>query len=258
MVVFYFGIILSYIPMLQQINNGMRIPRSSDFIQYTLVIYMIEIAEGNKRKGNYLGALICSIELIFVAQVRMALVVCGLVLVMIICSKGKYRFVLMFMGLAFCVYFVVNFFLQQDSVVISLFLGTGKRYDSVFYRIIEIKYYMKYIFAGGMFGFGFNGDTELLKYSITDIGILGFFYQFGLMGIVWFISFVYVLFARLHNTKEIGVKAMVVYLIGDCISLSPLNAQRIVFLPFALLFIDMSSKLKIEAKDEYCICHFKL
>lgn len=235
----YFNILLTDVPVYQMANRNIRLPQSSDFVALAAIFFIINFIE-NKKKSPVIifGAIVCLFELFFVAQVRMILLAVIVAIMVEVYLKSKSKYILIGLASIIIIGILLEIMINNNISIVSLFLGEGKRYKSALYRLVEIKHFVKYIFANGWFGFGFSKDSSILMYSVTDIGIIGFISRFGLVGIIWLFFFCKYLFRKYKQANNGYSRTLIMFLLICFISLSPFDSQRIVFLPFELLIID--------------------
>ncbi len=150
------------------------------------------------------------------------------------------------------VLFGVGLILSYENII-NYFLSM--RASSYRQRIREISFYGGKIFQNIFFGIGFLRDIPTNQfelhgfenlYYISDIGILGFFAIWGLIGILLSIAF-WILNAKLikkirHTSGKYHnlIVCTYLYLVGTSINLCTFDVQRIVFLPIMLAVIDYS------------------
>lgn len=227
-----------------------RIKEPADFIAFAMVLILVQIVINNKMTANeFLIIFVDMFYLIVVSQTRMYVLVmfilfgvCGLIFIY---RYNKKMFTMISLGIPVCgvigAFFMLNLFMQ------------GNRAISYSVRLEAINFYLSEMPKHSLLGIGFpntqwtvsmlhgNGLLEFLgyQYYLDDIGIIGFYTVFGLLGVLALILFLISMmnFIRIGRNKgSILILFLFVFLTSG--SLILFNVQRIVYLPFifALMF----------------------
>lgn len=161
----------------------------------------------------------------------------------------------------------------SSSALVQFFLST--RPSSFRQRLREIAFYSEKIFYNKFIGIGFLRDLpdsynyKILhgsghSYFVSDIGILGFFAIWGVIGICLTVYFIIICISIIKKTSIKYGKyhdlyvCVLLYLIGTSINLCAFDVQRIVYLPISLAVLDccvkrMNCKIKLFKNKKYRI-----
>lgn len=130
---------------------------------------------------------------------------------------------------------------------------------SVYARLYAYDHFLSAFKSNPLFGIGLLPDDKTnsiisevlhgkLGYAnLTDVGVTGFLAQFGIIGIIFLITFIYLTIRNLKNceikeTKYWMVKASLIYMLVTCTTLSVFDPQRIVILPVIIYLLNCLSK----------------
>lgn len=228
------------------VNN--RFVTDGDFLLFvSFIIFFIGIwsKKGiNKFDISYLILFI--IHQIFFAKGRVALLIflcmfAGFLIFYIVKLPKKYQYMVL-LG-----YAMVGAFMLYN-IIIKLSFFSGERAISGQVRLYEIQYYLEYAKLHTFWGIGFTDDQLLLhggfgqllggKYSMTDVGVIGYFGIFGYIGVPFIVSYSIQLIRLCMNSRSLGITLIVLtYFIGQCGTLFPLNIPRIFLFTVASAFV---------------------
>lgn len=228
--------------LIQERGNTLRLARPADFISLSCILAFSFIL---KQKGNIKWIVYFIISLIavfWVTQTRiyeLAIIVScvfGWLLYMdykIILIIKKWWWVIAIIICPFFIKFVYSFFAAEDLG------GTLVRLDGYIY-------FLKNINKNGVIGIGFIANPENdfiirgpeLKYSLTDLGIVGFIGTYGFLGIIYlgilgvqfYKSFKY----SFKNKNQSEVILLIVYIFITSLSVIFNDLQRAIYLPIYL------------------------
>lgn len=241
--------IVQGVSLIQYVNGNLRFPQTADIIGLTSILSICQmIYEKKIYKKNFpiyiVIFIICLLTLVFISIVRMMFVTVLITFLIIIYSwiskksKKTMRISLM------CFIIPIIIIVIQKLNIFDLLLGKGQQFDSAMYRFQIIDHFSKHMFDNGFFGFGFS-QTLIMKYSITDIGFLGFIFKYGLIGISWLLFIVKLIIWKMKNSIEKTYSLGIITFISiSFISLSMFDSQRITFLPFLFAFLDFFTRSK--------------
>jgi len=118
-------------------------------------------------------------------------------------------------------------------------------------RFDELSYYLGLFKKNFLFGYGMinpqYGDSEeckklvhgvLMKFSITDIGIVGQMARSGVLILVWYLCFIKYVLSKKHLKRHI---CMSVYILLSSINLVVLDTERMIIVPFVLTLYEMDN-----------------
>lgn len=226
----------------------LRIKAPADFIAFgTMVIIVYMLIDSKKTKQNLIPLTINTVYLVVVSQTRMYIItilILEIFMVLYKVNKINKVFTVVFM-------YIVGFFgIAMIPKIFSTFIN-GERKTSYTVRIEAINFYFNEISLRKIVGIGFPNtfSTEYLlhggmlnilgyQYYLDDIGILGFIVTFGVVGYIILGIFIIQLIREFMRTPNKLVSLVPIsYILLTSISLSLVNVQRIIYLPFILFII---------------------
>lgn len=230
-----------------------RVKSPADFISFSILALIVYVILHRKRaivSFVYMG--LDLFYVVFISQTRMYIIVDVILIVIFILSRiDKVNHLLAISILSIAG--MIGFFGISD---LFLEFTSGSRAISYSVRMDAIRFYFGEMPKENLLGIGFPNTFETYdilhsnlltllgyQYYLDDIGILGFLVVFGVMGFI-------VLFLILYELIKLFIKATrkwlvllpIWYLLSTSISLSLLNVQRIVYLPFVLFLIAFLSQ----------------
>ncbi|WP_287549595.1 hypothetical protein [Clostridium sp.] len=242
------GVYYNSYPLIQYVNGNLRLPQSADIIGFTCVLFSYNYIYKARKIKYLVGTIITFLTVLLVSQVRMSLLAIGITIIIMLIQEFRY-YKRGFLYFVFCIailmagFILVTKFGITKNSILDVFIGEGQKQASALYRIIEIKHYSKYFFENYLFGFGFTNNPDIIVYSLTDIGVFGFIFKFGLLGLIWLIFLVkYFLKSLKASRNKVLTIGCITYFSFTFISLSMFDSQRIVLLPLLLFLIYESNK----------------
>lgn len=221
----------------------------------TLIIFSLLISWGvlQKKKNDKLhifNIVLGGLYIVYVCQTRMTtlVIICTMLLVLVFNKVGRKYSILKKAIVIIMALTVLLAPLYIDSIFDS---NTG----SVYARTYAYKFYIEKIVENPLFGIGLLPDDKTnatitktlhgdLGYAnITDVGIVGYSVQFGIVGIILLIALVLIIYGNFKRYKKkdniyYSCLACCIYILGTCSTLSIFDTQRIVMLPFVLFLIN--------------------
>lgn len=230
-----------------------RLPSSSDFVFFSMVLLIIGFVLFKKQLMNLKFMSIFIIDIFFIiviGQTRMYILMVALILALMLFTFLK-------SGNKVNDLLLLTTFLVIGCTVIMLLtfrldLTNGDRAVSLTIRQGAISYFLNNINYNGFYGFGFarddlygyliHGTTTLWwggimqsGYNYDDVGVFGFLAIFGYSGILFLIIYLsQILLAFLKSNLKILSFLVLLVLVMSMGSLSLFNPQRIMYLPFYL------------------------
>ncbi|WP_203649327.1 hypothetical protein [Secundilactobacillus yichangensis] len=237
-----------------------RISEAADFVSFSIFIQSYLVATNKvKIRSIIFWTLTNFLYIIFIAQTRMYMIV-DIVIVLLALVSLLNRKNIQFGIIIGLLALTISAFAIHP--IIDQFVN-GTRSISYFVRIQALKFYYNEIPAKSFFGIGFpNGSQDLVlhggilntlgyQYYLDDLGVFGFYVQFGLSSLFILVSFIGGTVRALIISKEkIGVFLAIVYIGLTSISLSLLNSQRIFYFAAILFFISVISVESKSRKDK--------
>nr|QOW37896.1 Wzy [Leuconostoc mesenteroides] len=201
-------------------------------------------------------------NLFFVGQVRVYFAISLLLFVFVLFMKGVSQFKKVKMV------FVVLGIVAGAALILLIikklnFFGGGTRQASSIVRSEEISYYLSHAYDNKFFGIGFpdiNNYYYLIRgfsptyqasvFYLEDVGIFGFIAIFGVLGIVYLVLFLNDLFKTVkYNENRIIMLVILLSYLATYFTLIPLNASRIMLIPFYLIIVTVLSRSKNSEKN---------
>lgn len=231
----------------------------------TLIIFSVIMSWGyiigshvslRKNKLHYFNVITGLIYIIYTCQTRVVsiMLICTLILVWGMSKTGRKFSILnrvVIVIMAVLVITAPTYFADYfDS-------STG----SVYARLYAYDFFFSEFKSNPLLGIGLLPDDKTnntifqvlhgnLGYAnLTDVGITGYLAQFGIVGIVFLIAFIYLIIrilkkCKIKGTKYWMVKACSIYMLASCSTLSIFDIQRIVILPVILYLLNCLDKEK--------------
>lgn len=231
-----------------------RIAQASDFVSFSILIIAFSLVDSHYLKPAY--RLILPIDLLYivlVGQTRMYMILDVIIVVtviLLVSLKKDVNFgfiigMLILTGMVMVVPSIFNHFV------------TGSRSVSYSVRMEAYNFYMSEMPHNTLLGIGLPGAAQdyilhgnLLtilgyQYYLDDLGIFGFYVQFGASAIIVLIIFIIEAFREWYRTDNKQVMFLSFVYIGiSSISLSLLNPQRIIYMAAILFIVDIYNKNK--------------
>ncbi|KZT77553.1 hypothetical protein Nizo1840_3004 [Lactiplantibacillus plantarum] len=237
-----------------------RIAQASDFVSFSILIIAFSFVDSHYLKTAY--KLILPFDLLYivlVGQTRMYMILDVIIVVTAI--------LLVFLKKDVNFGFIVGMLLLAAMIMVvpSVFkhFVTGSRSVSYSVRMEAYNFYLSVMPHNTLLGIGFPGSAQdyilhgnLLtilgyQYYLDDLGIFGFYVQFGVSAIIVLIAFIVETFRGWYRTDNKQVMFLSFVYIGiSSISLSLLNPQRIIYMAAILFIIDTYNKNK-EISDPF-------
>lgn len=235
-------------------DGRLRLVMSGDFVAVGMVLALGRVFRTGKMRVLNCGlALLMAVELYWVAQTRFLLigVFAAATVGFVISGKNKaFKVVLVFLALVLLS--------SQFSNQISSVLFPDELNVSSTARVNAYSYYWMHAYDLGLFGLGYipsgSPHSTLLamittsgfeRGDITDIGIVGYFARYGLLGLVSLAILVYQfirLFQHRVNKHPFSGNPEAWMVLAFVVAISPTMAitdpQRILYLPFVVLLIE--------------------
>lgn len=237
------------------------------------------LSEGSNRRQKRISVIIIACTIILAAFV----------------TKGRMRTLSYIAGMAICAlvrhgsikkkvfsigvivigcYFLMVSPIGQDILDVLWGSGTGLSADTLSIRDAERAYYLSKIFESFksfVLGYGYpnssRSQTVLLStptvgnwtYYTTDIGIIGDFYYYGILGIIWFIAiYLMMLYKGIQIYKKTRNTAFIQIVIVDLIgamTLVPLLFSSTLIMPLTFALMEF---LYAGSQANYCYNPFTI
>lgn len=249
--------------MAEKREFGIRLTFPSTLIIFSFLISCGQLKENKKNKLHKCNLVISAIYIFCICQTRMTsiAILCAIGII-IIFNKISY-------GLKKAIIIILTI------IVLIAPLGLENLFDnktgSVYARIYSIELYTKEFLENPVFGIGLlpdDGSNVTIQKilhgdegyaNITDIGIIGYIVQFGIVGLVLLIYLIKIAYGILNkygkrDAKYYSLITCIIYILITSSTLSIFDTQRIVIIPFILFFIfDMECSNKIELRNSNTI-----
>lgn len=230
-----------------QMRSGLRLARPCDFLCFSFLSTLCLLVK-EKKKGLHWGLLIIGIYIFWVGQTRLyELIIAALFIAyLLLYTKANLKVVA-----------VVTVIASWDSIknFYHNFMASFSAKDTLSSTIARTQGYeivKNDIFKHYIWGAGFDGKFQFSlagwNYALSDLGIVGYFSVWGLLGI-FFVTMVVLRF--LLNIRYIVKNQLVnhcpetiflaIWFAGSCVSVSFSDVQRILYLPLMLLMLRQNS-----------------
>lgn len=233
--------------MAEKRNFGIRLTFPSTLIIFSLLISWGQLRANNKNKLHYINFYISLIYVIFICQTRMTTIAILTTIFLTILfrkfSKGIRKLIIGIIAIVVIIapFKIGKIFSNDDS-------------GSVYARTYAIEYYTRQFLTQPIFGIGVLPDdnTSILIYeilhgnkgyaNITDVGLVGFIFQFGIVGILLLVYLTKIVYNALkknntHKDKYYSLLSCIIYILITSSTLSIFDVQRIVILPIILFMV---------------------
>lgn len=226
--------------------GALRINTASNAIIFLAIIIAFANILCKKSNKKHIAVFILGIvSFIYVSRGRMAIVGLGITLVSMIlyANKKNIKRLIIYITLIFI---IITIGLTSTSIG-KMYLKSLETEDTTSIRIREIEFYMEEFKESPILGVGFirsMGHSEVTKivrgpnvtYSRTDVGIVGFINEFGIMGILWYFYLLFSMYCALKKiTKEIDKSSILVF--GIFVWNISYLPSMMLFYPFSVIII---------------------
>lgn len=234
-------------------------------IPATIFIW-IKILEKNRDKWNVIMLILNLIHIIIIGKTRtlISFVVITLLIIYVYFTKKTKK-----IKICVTILSVFVFALIEGSTIISS-LSTLFNDNSVIFRINAIGFYMQQIKSHPLFGMGFIGRGNVLlqtllygakmQYYRTDVGLIGFMDEYGIIGAIWFLTLILYSYKKLKFTIKKNRKDRIViyassflfFIVISAINLFAIDGFRLIYLPLFMSLlnnIENNTKYSIGVKD---------
>lgn len=250
--------------------SDIRVLASANFIEVGTIISFSRLFDKKiKNKKLKILSLITfilgNIEIIFISKTRMSiLIVWASVFLILITKEIKLTVKTIFKRVFFL---MLIYIIISQAVSTNIFSEYVKEFDtmsiSVENRQGAVEYYLSNLEKSPfniIFGTGFIHDTNYQykhiitgmgkHYSRTDVGLLGFVHQFGIIGLLWYgltVLYLIKILIKMRKKNEYPYELVAIfsYFVFGSITLFMMNAERIIFFPIMMAIANYySSSLK--------------
>lgn len=232
-IMMYLGTILSVFFLIQSLisldifkivamdsrTGGMRFFQGYSFIMFCYLISLCKVFDKNTtKKETSICLLFCFtqvISIIVVSQTRNFIISILVATFFVVLFQKKYKKILL---VCIFVFFTGIFILSGIELNIGFIeLIKSTIYDmkngvgTIGFRLEEIQYYMHYFITYPIFGMGdynnkfyyYNDITGLyLRFYTVDVGIIGYMFNFGIIGVLIFAILIVKLFKIIINLRD--------------------------------------------------------
>lgn len=226
-----------------QKRSGLRLARPCDFLCFSFITTLCLMVKKPK-KFLYVRLLIIGICIYWVGQTRLyeLLVVILFLIYLLIYTKVSSKIIALIVALSlwdsirsFYEAFIGSFS-AKDTLSSTLARTQG-------YEIVKDNIFKHYIWGSGFDG-AFQFSQGGWDYALSDLGIVGYFSVWGVLGIAFVIMVVVRLILNIKLIVRDDLKSscpetlfLSAWFVISCISVSFSDVQRIIYLPFMLLMI---------------------
>ncbi|MFU7515532.1 O-antigen ligase family protein [Clostridium sp. HCS.1] len=235
-----------------------RLTYPSTIISFSIILSAGRILNKREEKKDLykiidiLNVILGCIYIVYVSQTRALIVYIFIsIIIMFIFRNGRNikRLLISFLLLVSVIIVILNLSITKEYI--NTFNDTDNSISTIA-RKGAIEYFIKKGSENIVFGSGFigsNQDSELFYiargeygiYSTTDVGIIGYYSSFGILGLLLYISLILKLMKiikKLIVTKRINycieLIGMFIFLVFSSGTLIVMDKQRIILLPFIL------------------------
>lgn len=230
-------------------NGNIRITFLDTMLLFSLILSMDEIGNRTETKLDIWNVILSLCTVYFVSQTRSAILIefaCLLICVIKRNRKKSLKNILVLVGLFFAILAGISY--VESYIEAKYIIGSDIGIST---RLHEIEYYSALFKNSPISGYGMidpqQGDIEScieivhgpsMRFSITDIGIIGQISRSGVLILIWYLWFVKYLFRKEHLKRH---TCMSVFILLTSITLIILDAARIITMPliFALYETDL-------------------
>lgn len=226
-----------------QVRSGLRLARPCDFLCFSFLVTLCLIVK-EKKNILYGRLLVIAICIYWVGQTRLyeILIVVLFLVHLIIYTNASLKIIVAVAVLAswnsiksFYDFFVGSFS-AKDTLSSTLARTQG-------YEIVKDNMFNHYIWGSGFDG-KFQFSLGGWDYALSDLGIIGYFSVWGILGIVFIVNVAirfslnlrYIIQNQLKNYASETIFLAIWFAISS-ISVSFSDVQRIIYLPFMFLMI---------------------
>lgn len=230
-----------------QMRSGLRLARPCDFLCFSFLSTLCLLVK-EKKKNLYVRLVIIGICIYWVGQTRLyeLLIAALFITYLLLYTRANLKVVVIVAVIAFwdsiktfCNDFIASFS-AKDTLSSTVARTQG-------YEIVKNDIFKHYIWGAGFDG-KFRFSLAGWNYALSDLGIIGYFSVWGLLGI----TFVAMIVLRLIlNIKYIVKNQLVnrcpetiflaIWFAVSCVSVSFSDVQRILYLPLMLLMLRQNS-----------------
>lgn len=210
------------------------------------------IITGELKIFGIITLLVNLFHIIYVGQTRMqiAIVLVVMVLSYLVVSKRSKKLKAAIIFFLICVLLLMG--MQTINEYMTELLGN----NSVTYRLEGIYYYLGQIVKHPFFGMGFISSSNtklstllfgpLLRFFRTDVGLIGFVNCFGIVGGLWYLSYInYGSRLVIKCKSRLSIKmyeyvfSFAVFLILSSINLFPLDGYRMLYFSISMILLHL-------------------
>ena len=218
-----------------------------------LVISLTRLQIKKAKKIDRVNLVLGLFHLIFIYKTRtVILYLLVTVVISILCRKKEHYYIRSFitLGAITCGILLPATFVYIKALALRIIesdVGIQVRFEAA-------AYFIKQVLDRIILGIGFAGDTfysrDTRLYHQSDVGIIGDINNFGIVGLVWLISFYIILFKKVwryngDNTEvECISKNISIYLLISCCSISILTISTSMYIFFAYFIIKLIDSYK--------------
>lgn len=232
-------------------NGNLRITYLSTIVSIAMVIAIIDVVVNHlKYRSSVVSLILGFVYFFYVAQTRLYLVMfAGEVVLAAVFLLNKKKFIRWIFWMAVLVAVGIGIYFLSSEASISQMKQIARSLDASLYaRVYSVTYFLSALLDNPIFGLGclvvekgtpyyhvIHGRTGYANF--TDVGLLGSVAEFGIPMLIWFIYFMAVLWPKGENNQEAHpstVKGFFLFILMSCVTLSVLDGQRIVIVPFVL------------------------
>lgn len=226
-----------------QMRSGLRLARPCDFLGFAFFVTLCLLVK-EKKNGLYCRLLIIGFCIYWVGQTRLYELLIAILFIayLLLYTKANLKIVAVAAVVAtwdgiktFCNNFIASFS-AKDTLSSTIARMQG-------YEIVKNDIFKHYIW-----GTGFDGKLQFSldgwDYALSDLGIIGYFSVWGLLGVVFILMIVIRLVLNIrHIVKNQLIDCcsetifLTIWFVVSCISVSFSDVQRILYLPWMLLMI---------------------
>ena len=244
-------------------NGSIRFGVGGNIVYFAAIFSFANILNKKGKMIDGINLFLFFVQLVVFSKTRMMILSFIILFGLMLLSAKKIDIGFRLIGI-FSIIFVILFaFLKFDSIYFSI-SSYFEDDAGIMIRFKTIEYYWKQILEKPFFGFGFiTANRQTVTYSImsgdggyyfrNDVGIIGFLDQFGFMGGIWYLMFLFFMLKFGFNGKEINNKRILwigIFFIITMPTLILVSHDSINSIVIPTVIIDTLAKVEKNKKKE--------
>ncbi|MDN2452994.1 hypothetical protein [Lactobacillus sp. UCMA15818] len=231
-------------------NGSIRLAATAfNGISFVLFAYILMNSKKMKNKlMSMLGIIILGLYACFVYMSRSQLISYFIVLLIMYFVKNIHSRSAVLSYMLMCIWLVFLFYTPFLQNFLNSFSLGSSQGSSTYARFLELQYFsglMKEKYFGVFFGIGILNDSNslnALKFYLSDLGIIGQYFRYGIIGIIIFCYPFIMAFSKRYLGRKscfnlLTIGTLCYTILASFMSQSIFDNVRIIALPFLLAII---------------------